>query len=69
MYVLMLGGVAYDSWKGGRLFTLVDCFREARGVGQCTIMTTTGRVVLRNAGSMFVRANLRASIKAQKYFV
>lgn len=60
MYVLKLGPVTYDRWRDGTPFTLVDCFRVCRGVGGATILTTTGRVVLRDAGSLYIRANLRS---------
>jgi hypothetical protein len=59
MYMLKLGPVTYDAYRDGRPFTLVDCFREARGVGQATILTTTGRVVLRDAGSLYARSCIR----------
>jgi hypothetical protein len=59
MYMLKLGPQLYEGYRDGTPFTLVDCFREARGVGQATILTTTGRVVLRNAGSLWVRSHLR----------
>jgi hypothetical protein len=59
MYLLKFGPVAYQGYRDGTPFTLVDCFREARGVGQATILTTTGRVVLRDAGSLWARSHLR----------
>lgn len=59
MYMLKLGPVTYDSYRDGRPFTLVDCFREAYGVGQATIIAPNGRVVLRDAGSLYVRSRLR----------
>lgn len=63
MYVLRLGPVIYDGWRDGTPFTLVDCFRECRGVGHATILTRTGRVVLRDAGSLYVRAHLRGGAR------
>lgn len=41
-YQLKLGPVVYEGYRDGTPFTLVDCFREAYGVGQATIIAPTG---------------------------
>lgn len=48
-YRLRLGPVEYDG------FTLPQVWREAYGVGQATIIAPDGRVVMRNAGSVYER--------------
>lgn len=59
-YTFSLGPVEYVRWAGtGEPFTLVDCLRETRGVGDATIYRPDGTVVLRNAGSLLMRANIR----------
>ena len=60
-YTFALGPVHYAGWADGRPFTLVDCFREVRGVGAATIYRPSGSTVLRNAGAMSVRATIRRS--------
>lgn len=58
-YELWMGPVAYSAWKDGRPFTLADVWRESYGVGGCTIVAPTGRVVLEDCGSLTVRSNVR----------
>ena len=58
-YTFSLGPVEYAGWRTGRPFTLADCFREVRGVGQATIYRPDGTVLLANAGALSVRSNLR----------
>lgn len=59
-YTFSLGPVEYTRWLNtGWPFTLVDCFDAVRGVGEATIYRPDGTVVLRNAGSLSVRANIR----------
>jgi hypothetical protein len=59
-YTFSLGPVEYCRELGtGRSFTLVECFTTVRGVGQASIYRPDGTVVLRNAGALSVRADLR----------
>ena len=50
MYQIQLGPVVFDGWHDGTPFTLAECWRECRGVGQARILDCRGRVVLERAG-------------------
>lgn len=54
-YTFSIDHVHYDAFKGGRPFTLLDCWRQVYGVGHAAIYSPTGRVVLRNAGAISAR--------------
>jgi hypothetical protein len=48
-----------------RPMTLVDAWRELYGVGQAVIYAPNGRVVLRNAGSLYERGQHIASARSK----
>lgn len=64
-YTFSLGPVEYVGYKNGTPFTLLDAWRETRGVGAATIYAPNGRVVLRNAGSLCQRGQHIASARSK----
>jgi hypothetical protein len=54
-YAIEIDGKVFDAWRSGVPFTLADTWRETRGLRNCKILSPTGRVLLDNAGSSYVR--------------
>jgi hypothetical protein len=50
MYMISFGPVFYDAHKGGAPLSLVECMREAFGVGHAKVWRTDGTLVVDRAG-------------------
>lgn len=55
-YLVVIDGFAYQH-RSQRPYTLTEAWAEVEGCGHASIITTAGRTVLSNAGSMYVRTN------------
>lgn len=65
-YSFTIDGREYDRFQDGRPFTLADCWREIEGCFNAHIWQGD-RLVLRDAGSLRVRASIRTEIRSRAW--
>lgn len=58
-YTFSLGHIDYVSHRDRTQFTLVEIWRELRGVGQARIYRPDGSLLMRDAGSLYRRSRVR----------
>lgn len=58
-YTFSFGHIEYSGHRDGTPFTLVEAWREVRGVGWARIYRPDGSLLMRDAGSVERRSRVR----------